>query len=66
MGLSASRTPIDLAGGATFGLCVSAWRVGADIRFESDTGLSLRLNYVGEYGEKIESHTAGVNFHVKF
>jgi hypothetical protein len=43
-----------------------AWRVGADIRFESDTGLSLRLNYVGEYGEKIESHTAGVNFHVKF
>ena len=43
-----------------------AWRVGADIRFESDTGLSLRLNYVGEYGEKVESHTVGANFHVKF
>ena len=43
-----------------------AWRVGADIRFESNHGLSLRLNYVGEYGDKVESHTAGVNFHVKF
>ena len=43
-----------------------AWRVGADIRFETDQGMSLRLNYVGEYGEKVESHTAGVNFRLKF
>ncbi|RZJ95655.1 MAG: autotransporter outer membrane beta-barrel domain-containing protein [Brevundimonas sp.] len=43
-----------------------ALRAGADIRFESDTGLSLRLSYVGEFGDKVESHTAGVNFHVKF
>jgi hypothetical protein len=43
-----------------------AWRVGADIRFETDQGMSLRLQYVGEYGEKVESHTAGVNFRLKF
>ncbi|RZJ39306.1 MAG: autotransporter outer membrane beta-barrel domain-containing protein [Brevundimonas sp.] len=43
-----------------------AWRVGADIRFENNHGLSLRLNYVGEYGDRVESHTAGVNVRMKF
>ena len=43
-----------------------AWRVGADVRFGNDDGLSLRLNYVGEFGDKIESHTAGVNVRLKF
>lgn len=33
---------------------------------KTDNGLSLRLNYVGEYGQRIESHTAGMNFVVKF
>ena len=43
-----------------------AWRVGADVRFGNDDGLSLRLNYVGESGDKIESHTGGVNVRLKF
>ncbi|HWW12876.1 MAG TPA: autotransporter outer membrane beta-barrel domain-containing protein, partial [Brevundimonas sp.] len=43
-----------------------AWRVGADVRFGNDNGLSLRLNYVGEFGDKVESHTVGANLRMKF
>jgi hypothetical protein len=43
-----------------------ALRVGADIRFENDRGMSVRLNYVAEFGDRIDSHTAGVKLKVAF
>jgi len=43
-----------------------AYRAGAELRWFGDRGASLRLSYVGEYGDRTESHSAGLDLRFKF
>ena len=43
-----------------------AWRVGADFRLLGTDGMSLRFNYVGEFGKDVETHSGGVNLCFRF
>ena len=43
-----------------------AYRAGAELRWFGDRGASLRLSYVGEYGDRTESHSAGMDLRFRF
>ncbi|WP_269514563.1 autotransporter outer membrane beta-barrel domain-containing protein [Brevundimonas subvibrioides] len=43
-----------------------AYRAGAELRWFGDHGESLRLSYTGEYGDRTESHSAGLDLRIRF
>jgi hypothetical protein len=44
----------------------TAYRAGAELRWTGEGGASLRLSYTGEYGDRTESHAAGMDFRIRF
>ena len=43
-----------------------ALRVGADFSIAADNGVSLRLRYTGEFGDRTDSHSAGLDLRFRF
>ncbi|MBI1683798.1 autotransporter outer membrane beta-barrel domain-containing protein [Caulobacter hibisci] len=44
----------------------TAYRVGADVHLIGDDKVAVRFNYTGEFGDRTQSQSAGLNLRVRF